>query len=229
MDLVCQTKIVFQPVVELKTARVVGYEALLRGPAGGRYQAPDAFLDRAAREGVLLKVERLLAERASEIAMKVFAGKKLFFNLTPTSFLEADLLSSAFSGLNPRQVVIELTEAVPGLNAEMYKRAGAQWRAKGRFILALDDVGAGYARFPAIAHLRPGYLKIDRNLFHSAQRKRLLPYLIRKAKQLGAQVVVEGLESLQDIEEARSLGAELGQGFYWGLPEEMAAPKTKIA
>lgn len=215
-------------MVELKSGRIVGYEALLRGPAG-RYQSPEAFLDRAEREGVLLKVERFLAERASEIARKEFGEKKLFFNLTPTSFMEGNFLRGAFDALNPGQVVLEITETAPIVNAEAYKKAALQWHTRGQIVLALDDIGAGCSRLWAVAHLRPGYLKIDRKVFHSKQRRWLVPYLARKAKGLGAQVVVEGLESLRDIEEAYALGADLGQGYYWGYPAELEAGKTRIA
>lgn len=221
LDLLPKTETVFQPVVELRTGEVVGYEALLRGPSG-KYENPEEFLKQASREGVLLQVERALAERAGETAKRCFGLKKLFFNLTPRAFLAVDSFAEVFRRLPEGQVVVELTESAPLRDMEQYKEASRRWQEELKVGVAIDDIGAGYSRLLAIADLMPRYLKIDGALFRSSKRNIVLPSLAKMAEELGAEIVVEGLETAQDTAVAIGLGIRLGQGYYLGRPSRLA-------
>lgn len=221
LDLLPQSETVFQPVRELQTGQLIGYEALLRGPSG-KYQDPVRFLKRAFKEEVLLEVERILAERAVAIAKKHFGAKRLFFNVTPRTFLAVDTLAEIFGQLPKGQAVIELTEAAPLQEMERYKEASRRWREELKAHVAIDDIGVGYSRLLAIAELMPRYLKVDSDLFRSSRRNVVLPVLVEMAERLGAEIIVEGLETAQDTRVALNLGIQLGQGYYLGRPGRLA-------
>jgi len=209
-----KTATVFQPVVDLTSEIHLGYEALLRPPGGD----PAAYLAEAEAQGCLLEVEAALAWRAALEARR-WRGQKLFFNLTPASFVVPERFRDIFAGLAGR-LVVELTEQAPLEDLEAFRQAAGAWRELGAEI-AVDDIGRGHSRLLAVSELGPRYLKVDRALFRSRQRDVLVRAVLQVAADIGAAVIVEGLESFREVAAARLLGVRFGQGFYWGRPRSL--------
>ena len=220
-----QLSVVFQPIVHMHDASPFGYEALLRS-SDPRYPSPAAVLDRAMecqRTGALGRALRQLALRAAP-------PYPLFINIHPDELLESWLLrqDDPIFG-HSSEVYLEITETVPltdfGREHELFKAI----RNHPSVHLVVDDLGAGFSNLKRIADLEPELVKVDRNLVTglacSTRRQRLLHGIVRMCEDLGAKVVAEGIETVDEFLAARDVGAHFGQGFLLARP---AAPVPGI-
>ena len=216
---------VFQPIVELDTGAVLGYEALSRGPAGSTLERPDLLFAAARAEGVVRELD--LACRESALAAAQHAGLhqpyRLFVNAEP------DALGGWRPSTGPAHeaaVILELTErALVARPAELL-RTVARVRAMG-WGIALDDVGADPSSLALLPLLAPDVIKLDLHLVqqHAAGDVAMVVSAVHaEAERSGALVLAEGLETEQHVETARSFGATLGQGWHFGRPEPLPAP-----
>ena len=225
---------VFQPVLELATGRVAGYEALARMP-GDVVRPPDQWFAQAHRCGLGAELEAA-ALRAALAAPDRPGLTFLALNVSPGALLSAPVrhvLRGDLSGL-----VIELTEhqlftADPSLDREL-----AGLRARGARI-ALDDAGNGYAGLQQIIRLAPEIIKLDRSLVDGVagdpHRFALLEALISFAATTRAAVCAEGVETLEDLAVLASLDVTYAQGWAlarpaapWVAPAPGAAPPPPL-
>ncbi len=209
---------VFQPIVELETGRVGGYEALTRFAAGDSGRSPDLWFAQARRTGLGPALEA----RAIELALRAPgrpAGAFLAFNVSPAALLAPEVdrvLPGDLSGL-----VIELTEddlfstdAALDRKVEVLRGRGAR--------IAVDDAGAGYAGLQQVVRIKPDILKLDRSLISGihadASKTALLEAMARFATTTGAAVCGEGVETLDELRVLRGHDITYGQGFVLGRP-----------
>ena len=158
----------FQPIVCLSERRILGYEALTRGPSNSPLHSPIALLSVARQAGRLSELELACRRSACQRFNEQKLPGKLFLNVSPESLLESahqtgrtlQLLQDF--GIPPSQVVIELTEQTPIDDFQLLQTALHHYRAMG-FSIALDDLGAGYSSLRLWSELRPDYVKIDRH------------------------------------------------------------------
>jgi EAL domain-containing protein (putative c-di-GMP-specific phosphodiesterase class I) len=148
-DILRQEKIKahFQPVIHLQTRQIYGYEGLIRGPVNTVLHAPTRLFEAATRAGRLAELD-LLCRR---VVIKRFAqlglSGRLFINVDPFSlvhehFREGQTLEYIEqAGINPSQVIIELTETHPVEDVELMRQAMIHYREMG-FRVALDDITA---------------------------------------------------------------------------------------
>ena len=220
---------VFQPIYDLRSGQPRGYEALIRPAEGSGFADPGELF--AAAEAVGRTVELDLACLQTSIA--AFAGLtlpgSLTLNLSPRT-LEADEFSvhtlvSLLSrhGVDPRRVVLELTEREAVEDMEHLTRAVESCRAAGMRIAA-DDVGAGNAGLRLLSQLRFDIVKIDLSLVQGGAVRATSQEVVRTLKDLadrwGALVIAEGVETPEQLEFVRSLGIRAGQGYLLGRPAE---------
>ncbi|WP_276146685.1 EAL domain-containing protein, partial [Pseudomonas aeruginosa] len=140
----------FQPILSLSERRLVGYEALTRGPSNSPLHSPLALFAVARQCGRLSELELLCRQRAFSRFRDIQGDAMLFLNVSPESLLEAghppgrtlQLLQQL--GISPNRVVIELTEQTPIDDFDLLDTALHHYRAMG-FSIALDDLGAGYS------------------------------------------------------------------------------------
>jgi diguanylate cyclase (GGDEF)-like protein len=214
-------KTLFQPVLELATGRVCGYEALARisDPANPRaVRRPDQWFAQAHRCGLGVELEALALRAALAVPGRP-PGTFLALNVSPSALVAervADALPDDLSG-----VVIELTEhELFTADAALESRL-AELRARGARV-ALDDAGAGYAGLQQVIRVAPDILKIDRSLVHGAHsdpsRYALLEALITFAGSTGAAVCGEGVEDLADLGALADLDATYAQGYALARP-----------
>jgi diguanylate cyclase (GGDEF)-like protein len=210
---------VFQPVLELATGRVCGFEALARID-GDPVRRPDQWFAQAHRAGLGAELEALALRSALAVADRP-AGTFLALNVSPRALLAppvADVLPDDLSGY-----VIELTEheiftAEHALEAKL-----AELRERGARV-ALDDAGAGYAGLQQLIRVAPDILKIDRSLVHGAHsdsfRYALLEALVSFASATGAAVCGEGVEDLDDLRALADVDATYAQGYALARPAD---------
>lgn len=211
-----QFKSVFQPIVDLASGDVVGYEALTRFDDGA---APDRMIAEAHSVGLGLDLEVACLTSALEDADGLPKGAWLALNASPVVILRPRGLAELLAG-QPRPTVLEITEHVEIAD---YAAVRAAVAALGPNVsLAVDDAGAGFASLHHIVELKPRFLKLDISLVRSVgrdpTRQAMIAGLIYFAVHAGCVVIAEGIEDSADLDTLRELGVSLGQGYLLGRP-----------
>jgi EAL domain-containing protein (putative c-di-GMP-specific phosphodiesterase class I) len=135
-------------------------------------------------------------------------------------------------GLTPDRVVLEITEKSAIENYELFAEALSELTRRG-FSIAVDDVGAGYSGLEKIAHLRPRYLKFDRELIRDIDssyiRREMTRALKTFASSIGSAIIAEGIERQGELETLIDLGVGYGQGYLLGRPAGAFLPPAAPA
>ncbi|WP_322522280.1 bifunctional diguanylate cyclase/phosphodiesterase [Guyparkeria halophila] len=218
----------FQPLVACDSGRVLGWEALLRGPHGPLHRPLDLF--RAAeRHGCLVELDVLSQRLAIRRFAESPAGSdgSLFLNVMIESVQTGAHLHNLTGpcvenlGMDSNRVVMEISELHPTADIGALAQAVSHFQREG-FRVALDDVGAGYNGLRLWAETRPDMIKVDRYFVHgihaSDEKRRFLEAIVRLAHSLGSQVVGEGLEEAADLEVLVGLNVEMAQGYLYAHP-----------
>ncbi len=216
---------VFQPVLELATGRVAGYEALARMP-DGPFRPPDQWFNQAHRAGLGAALEAA-ALRAALRAPGRPERTFLALNVSPGALLSHEVRQALPEDLSG--IVIEVTEHELFSADQALDRELEELRARGARI-ALDDAGNGYAGLQQIIRIAPDILKIDRSLVDGVNddphRFALLEALISFAATTRAAVCAEGVESLADLAALADLDVTYAQGWALARPD---APWAALA
>ncbi len=225
-----QTKVrpVCLPVYDLHTNAVVGQEILSRG-AVGPFEMPTDLFRACSDEGVEAALD-LVCLRTCIAAgdRSVPKGQRVYLNILPTTLqnLDASKLLELFpSPIPSERFCIEISEQhVIGDPAKL--RPILQDLRDHGLAIAIDDVGFGRSSLEALVLLEPDIIKIARRFGRGAATdvglRRSFERLVRIAKALGAICIVEGIESADNLQVVRDLGADFGQGFFWGKPQLIA-------
>jgi EAL domain-containing protein (putative c-di-GMP-specific phosphodiesterase class I) len=212
-------KVAYQPIIDLRTNRCVGVESLARFPR--RFAKPIEMFTAAGALGLSLELERLVALKACELRDELGEDQFLALNMTPEALMEMATRANATPDVPVANLVVELTEqsAVESYPALREQLAPLRTRGLG---LAVDDVGAGHASLRHVVELRPDFIKIDRSLIHrvadDTARRAALGAFVMMAKDLGAQLIAEGVERAVDFEVIRELEFDAAQGYLLGRP-----------
>ncbi len=216
---------VYQPIVELESGQVVGYEALARGPAGSPLETPAALFEAAQKEGLTSELEWACRGAAvvGAIEQRLGQGLTLFVNVEPSSLTTAappevahvvDLAATQLRG------VVEITERAIAQQPAELLTALARIRELG-WGIAVDDIGADPQSLALMPFLRPDVVKLDLRLVrdrHDSQIATTVTAVSAHAEQTGALVLAEGIETDEHRQTALAMGATLGQGWLFGHP-----------
>ncbi|MDD2465635.1 MAG: EAL and GGDEF domain-containing protein [Desulfobulbus sp.] len=225
----------FQPIVHLQTRQIYGYEGLTRGPVNTVLYSPTRLFEAATRAGRLAELD-LMCRRAviSRFAQLGLPGR-LFINVDPFSLVHEHFREGLTleyieqSGLNPSQMIIELTETHPVEDVQLMQQAMLHYREMG-FRVALDDLGAGYSGLKLWSELRPDIVKIDRHFIQGVDQDRtkqqFVSTILKTATALGCRVITEGVETEREYATLRKIGVEMLQGYYFCRPT--AVPPVTI-
>jgi diguanylate cyclase (GGDEF)-like protein len=208
----------FQPIARLGDGAIVGYEALSRARAAPDVP-PDVWLADADACGLGIDVQLACLTAAATYGPPP-ADALLFVNASPGVLLDVRF-EEIRRKFGPH--VIEVTEHEPVHDYDVLVRR-LEALAVGGTLLAIDDVGAGYANMAHVLQLNPAYIKIDRSLvsgLHQDRRRQaLVAAFVAFARAVGATTIAEGVESVAELEAARAIGVDLGQGFLLGRPAQ---------
>lgn len=220
---------VFQPQISAQHGGIVGLEVLARWSDKGRHHAPDKFVGSITGHGVetLLLDHFLGACGRVRMRFPQYAGR-FSLNVNPRTaaaagFVQGFVRASMSHGLDIARVVLELTEQTRisrGSEARLLENLSAL-SARG-MVISQDDFGSGYASLQALGLLPFKQVKVDKILLHRARHteraRRLFFSSMALARSLELQTVAEGVESPDDVTLARSLGADLLQGYAISPP-----------
>jgi EAL domain-containing protein (putative c-di-GMP-specific phosphodiesterase class I) len=208
---------VFQPVVDLETLEMVGFEALTRFDSG---EPPGAIFAEAWSVGLGPGLEMATLGAAIGASVELPAGRWLSVNLSPQLITHEHALAEIMAALD-RPLVIEITEhqSVPDPLA-----LRAAIRSLGPNVrLAVDDAGAGVANFGHIVGLRPDFVKLDiglvKGIHRDVGRQALMVGMRHFARSAGCRLIAEGIESAAEADTVAALGCEFGQGHLFGAAQ----------
>ena len=206
-----------QPILDLRTGRLAGYEALARFPGG---RPPDACFAQAYAHGLGFKLEAAAVRAALELPERP-EGTYLAVNLSANALASDDVqavLPDRLDGL-----VIEITEHEPLGDEPELRAALDDARARGAR-LAVDDAGSGYAGLKSVAALAPDLIKLDRTLIQGVEqdpiKAALIEAFVRYARDSGVGVVAEGIETLEELNRLAELDVSFGQGYGIARPDQ---------
>ncbi len=224
-----QLLVCYQPVVELATRNVRGFEALVRWePPGGEMIAPTEFIPVAEASDLIIDLDtwmlnaicRQLAEWEHHDSMR---NLYVAVNISGRHVNEARVVDDVMDALrtnhlDPSRLILEITETVPvedGLpitNLHRLRQMG--------LMIALDDFGTGYSMVDSLRRLPVDVVKIDRSFLDatSPARAKQLRLLVRAARVHDLPIVAEGIERQEQVDLALELGIEMAQGFFFGHP-----------
>jgi EAL domain-containing protein (putative c-di-GMP-specific phosphodiesterase class I) len=222
---------VFQPIVYAEDPQhVFAYECLIRGRrTGGKIVSPDRLFSAARGIGLSAELDsaaRITAIRSAaqrRISARVFVNINVNSIFDPQRCLASTIAAAKSNGLCPEQLVFEVVESEEIADPEGLIGVLEVLRANG-FGVALDDVGAGYASLNLLARVKPDLMKLDMGLIRDVDRDRYKGHVAAKllelARELNAQTVVEGVETVGEWQWAREHGADFAQGYLFAPPAE---------
>ncbi|MEM9293091.1 MAG: EAL domain-containing protein [Acidobacteriota bacterium] len=217
----------FQPIVHLGTGSIHGFEALSCGPEGSVFQNPEMLFAFAEETDYIVELERACRHESIRLARELGRGRKLFLNCSARGFTDPELFCRTMvdqaeaCGLEPSDIVIEITERVAITAWQEFRRSVAALRLIG-FSIAIDDMGAGYSSLQSVAEVQPDYLKVDLSLIRDIHRspiKRSLLHSVQSiAASIGARIIAEGVEQEEECRTLQGMGIGLAQGFFFAPP-----------
>jgi diguanylate cyclase (GGDEF)-like protein len=221
-----------QPIVALTTGQTVGVEALVRWrhPVRGLVR-PDEFIGLAEESGAIVQLGRhVMAEAAREVVEwnRQTDGRRLYLSvnvsvvqLQQPDFLEAVNEAIAESGLEPSQLVLEITETAMFRDTRETIRK-LEWLRELGVRIAIDDFGTGYSSLTYLRRFPADILKIAKEFVgppdHHSEEWVFTASMITLGKMLGLVTIAEGIEQPGQLARLRDLGCEYGQGYLFAIP-----------
>ena len=219
----------FQPIVDLTTRAVIGYEALARWRHAERgLISPVEFIPVAESCGLMVQIGEHILRKASEAAVNWPAHVKLSINLSPVQLREKTLGLKIIgilgeTGLLPQRLEVEITENALVSDLETARETIEQLRAAG-IAVALDDFGTGCSTLQHLRTCKFDKLKIDRSFVASMQKNEesrlIIDAILSLSRSFGIRCTAEGIEEQAELEALTGWGCTEGQGYLFGKPTE---------
>lgn len=218
----------YQPLVDLDEGKVLGWEALTRGPSISTLHSAEALFDAAVVSKKLKPLELLCVKNATKCFEQLLLSGKLFINISHELLLAGNTLRAQLKDLiskspvSPNKIVLELTERGSTASIEELAEAISFCHQLG-FKIAVDDMGTGNVTVDQWISLSPDYVKIDRHFItgidSDIEKQDFVRYIVASARSNRSKVIAEGVETLQELSTLKSLGVTLCQGYFFKRPE----------
>jgi EAL domain-containing protein (putative c-di-GMP-specific phosphodiesterase class I) len=213
----------YQPIVDVATRSIYGHEALVRGPGGESAASVLAQVNENNR----YRFDQACRVKAIKTAARLGVRERISINFLPNAIYKPEvcirttLEAARVHGFPLERIIFEVTEGERvddgAWLAEIlreYKRCGLQ--------TAIDDFGAGYAGLTLLAGFQPDLIKIDmdlvRNVDRSSPRQAIVRGLMQTCRDLGVQIIAEGIETPGERDFLADAGIHLMQGYLFGRP-----------
>ncbi|HET9050728.1 MAG TPA: bifunctional diguanylate cyclase/phosphodiesterase [Candidatus Dormibacteraeota bacterium] len=217
---------VYQPIVDLGSGAVCAYEALARPDAKVVDISVERMFSTAQQMGLARELDWLCRRAALSDTSWLPRGTLLFVNCNiglltdPVHRVDQMLLVMAAAGLNPADLVLEITERELAGDLGRLRVVVDAYRREG-FRFAVDDVGEGHSTLEVLATVRPEFVKIARSLVievGNVGARAAIRAVVAFARESGALVIAEGIEQRQTAADMRNLGVDMAQGYLFGRP-----------
>lgn len=236
----------YQPLINLETGRVCGFEALLRWTHRTRGSIPPhQFIPVAEATGLInplghwvfqeacrqmYRWQLMFPQLSPQLSLTISVNLSVQQLLQPFLLEEIDQVLQE-TGLAPGSLRLEITESVMMENAQQTAAILLQISRRG-ICLAIDDFGTGYSSLSRLCSFSVNSLKIDRSFIRhmdSREQLEIVRASIMLAHSLGIQVTAEGIETAAHLSTLRTLGCEEGQGYYFARPMNSQAAQDLLA
>ncbi len=222
----------FQPQIDIVTGRVCGLEVVARWETAEQGVLPPArFLETATRANIMSEIDRQVRCKAfTHFAAWKSAGRdigKLSLNVTASNLRSVEFVAIlhaelAAAGLKPGDIQLELLESILFDQSDQELIAQCRNLEQAGFALALDDFGTGHSSIATLIETPVATLKIDRSFVSGLDRnpkmQRIAGAMLAMAKNMGLDVLAEGVETREELEFLKNCGCRLFQGFYFSPP-----------
>jgi diguanylate cyclase (GGDEF)-like protein/PAS domain S-box-containing protein len=233
----------YQPIVELKTGRLAGFEALIRWEHPNRGQvSPGEFIHVAEETGLIFQIgEWMLRQTCRQLAAWQRAHVEannlwIAVNVSAKQFMQADVehvVSRLINetGVRADSIKLEITESAMAENLSHVASVMTKLKRLG-IRLSIDDFGTGYSSLSNLHLLPLDTLKIDRSFVNhmtaSTENREIIKTVASLASSLNLEIVAEGVETEEQLHQLRDLGCDYGQGFYFAPPLDAPAAEALI-
>lgn len=224
VDVLCDSsafRTVFQPIIDLSTEQVSGYEILSRGPDGA-FESPADFFRVCVENNILTTVDLSCVKLCINATNGVKQNMRFHLNIFPSTLLDTpieQLLSLFPTQQDGRVFCVEISEQ-QFVGDPAYMRDHVNALKQAGILVAIDDVGFGRSSLESLILLEPDLVKVDRKYVTGVSvepsKARLMKRLANVAKSLGAEIVAEGIENSDDIPVLKEIGVHYGQGWLFG-------------
>lgn len=236
----------YQPIINLKTGEIGGFEALIRWRKNNVYVLPSDFIPLAEESGIILAIGQWILRQGLEEQNIICSHFKTQFPKSLTPFMSLNVSSSQLSkisetekiinlinssGVDPNHIKLEITETLMISDPELAKETLKKLKKTG-VSLTIDDFGTGYSSLSYLHQFPFDTLKIDqsfvKNMGISKNSFRIINCIIQLAKALDLFIVAEGVETQEQMHQLKELGCHFGQGFFMAKPQPIDQILTLI-
>lgn len=223
VDLGFDFTMAFQPIVNITTGEIFAHEALARGlnnePAGAVFKHVNV--------GNQYRFDQVCRVKAVKLASELAMHSLLSINFMPNAVYRPELCirttldAAQRYGFPIESIIFEFTEAEEVVDIAHLRSIVEHYKLQG-FKTAIDDFGAGFAGLNLLAEVQTDLVKLDmallRDIDKDKRRETIVKYAVRMCRDLGVEVIAEGIETYEELSLVRDLGVELVQGFYLARP-----------
>jgi EAL domain-containing protein (putative c-di-GMP-specific phosphodiesterase class I) len=231
-----QFRLHYQPIIELATDQMVGFEALIRWQSPTRgFVRPDLFIALAESTSLILPIGEWVIEESGQALkmMEALCDRPLFMSINIASrqieeptFTKVLIEKIRLLDIDHHQIKLEILERSL-FDSDLAKQWTQEVRQQG-FLLSLDDFGTGFSSLQYLNNYHLDSIKIDKSFVDGLENKAnqsnqsrsvsLCAAMINLAKALGMTVIAEGIESAEQAAALKAMGCDLGQGYYYARP-----------
>ncbi len=219
----------FQPIVNVETSELLGWEAFTRGPSNSPCEDAPSLFDSAAEAGVLKPFDLLCMHNAALCFEQLQLENKLFVNLSNEMLVasggklkEQVGALIADNEIPPTRIVLEINESNASKNIQELIDAVHFFQEQG-FEIAIDDLGTSGVSQTLWSELKPDYIKIDRrfiqNINGSSAKQDFVREVVAVARSVNAIVIAESVETQTELDTLKVLGVQIAQGYLIQRPE----------
>ena len=228
-----QLLLYYQPIIDLKTSQIIGFESLMRWnhPEKG-FLPPDLFIPIIEQSGLIVEASRWVLGQSCRTLAKIQEtfqdSRKLFVSV---NFSSVDISDSGFqqhfnaalheNNLTPKQIHIEITERLLMDQPDIAQETLQKCRDLGASV-SIDDFGTGYSSLSYLHHFPINVLKIDRsfitNIEDKASSRELVKSIIALGQNMGMKIIAEGIEKEEQKQILKDMGCDAAQGYFIAKP-----------
>lgn len=222
-----------QPIVDLFTGRIIGYETLIRGDPKSTWISPAQLFEESRKRGLEAELEEKCRSLGLSWGRRHLKDKQMLFLNIHGGYTHLPINPKGIA-LDPSCIALEISESHNILENPEHLECIQQWREEG-YHLVLDDYGVGYAGLGLLLTVKPHIAKIDRLLIagidHDNMRQSMITHFAELAHDQGVALVAEGVETVDELRMLQQMGIPLAQGFFFGQPakEPVTSPMPHIA
>jgi len=220
----------FQPILQLQSEKIFGFEALLRGSSGTALPNPDILFNQQGylENDVLIRLDAACIGSALRSGRELAKKHRLFINIHFSTLqylyfhLDYFLCLLRELDINPENIVFEVSENTDlscAVNIEEYLRGFVNLGIQ----VAIDDIGGSFKWLHNMLDIKPSYLKVDKSFIHDIDTSRRKHALVKSlhimSGTMGLHIIAEGIENPEQLKVLNSIGVTFAQGFWFGHPQ----------